>query len=218
MVPFAVFVESACDVAVTVTEDGRPATTVGAVYIAVPLPVDEIVPAVLGEIVQLTAVCDVLLTIAVKLCVDEGQPSPASFGHRLAPVGVIATLTGLLPPPQAIDSPNNTSVRHSAPIAPTFDAFRPTNPTTTTPAIGSVNGNHGGRLPARLCRRTLSPPPFGPEVVMLSVTGVGGDSGAPAESCAGLKTQFVVASSPQQANVTIDPKTVPGASGATVKE
>jgi hypothetical protein len=53
---------------------------------------------------------------------------------------------------------------------------------------------------------------------MLSVTRVGGDPGAPAESCAGLKTQFVVASSPEQANVTIDPKAVPGASGTTVKE
>jgi hypothetical protein len=224
MVLFAVFVKSACDVAVTVTEDGRPVATVGAVYIAVPSPVDEIVPAVLGKMVQLTAVCDALLTVAVKACVDEGHPSPASFGHRLAALGVTATPTGWLPLPllpQAMKKPSKASVGHSPEMAQTFDRFLPIRPTTTTLAIGNVNGNHGGRLSARLLRCTLlppSPPPFGPEVVRLSVTTVGGDPCTPKETCDGLKTQLVVSSSPEQENVTVEPKTVAGATGATVNE
>jgi hypothetical protein len=116
--------------------------------------------------------------------------------------------------PQAINRLINPSAKHRPTMAEYLETLRPVSPTITTPAIGNVNGSQGKRLSARWCGCTFAAPVFGPEVVMVSVTGV--DPLVPGID-AGLKMQLVVASSPEQANVTVAPKVVAGAIGATVK-
>jgi len=168
-------------------------------------------PAGLGEIDQLTAV--LLLTVAVNACVDVGHP--VLFGHRLAELGVTAdTLTDELLP-QAIRKPSSPTARHMPTTVEYLETFFPAKFTATKPAIGSVKGSHGRRLSAR----RLAPLTFGPEVVMVNVTGV--DPFVPGIDVTVVpeiwKRQAVVASRPEQASVTGEPKVVAGATGATVK-
>ena len=153
------------------------------------------------------------LAVAEKACVDEGHP--ALFGHRLTEPGVTAdTLTGVLLPPQAINRPSNTRAKHRPVTTEYLDTFRPASPSITTPAIGTVNGSQGRRLPARRGARMFAAAVFGPEVVMVSDTEV---DPFVAGIDAGLKIQLVVASSPEQAYVIVAPKDVAGATGVTVK-
>lgn len=100
---------------------------------------------------------ELLLTVAVNACVDEGHLSAASLGQRLDVDGLTATLTGLLPLLllQAINRPINTSVWHRPTTAEYLDVLRPTRPTITTPAMGSINGNQGDRW---RCPPSLSTP------------------------------------------------------------
>jgi hypothetical protein len=135
-----VLLESACEVAVIVTEAGRLAAMVGAVY----LPLVSIEP---DDAVQFTAVLVVLVTLAEKFAVCDGQP--ALFGYRLADAGLTVTITGLLPPPQAISNPSSTSDTHNPAATECFDTLRATSPAITMPAIGRAKGSHGDLLAAR---------------------------------------------------------------------
>jgi hypothetical protein len=201
--PLADLLESACDVAVTVTVDGSPEASVGAVY----TPLASIEPPPEGETDQLTAVFEALLTLAVNVCVCAGQPSAASFGNRFTAVlGLTVKLTGGLLPPHAISNPSNASETHSPAAAEYLDTLRPANPASTMPAIGSVTGSHGKRLSARRCKAAPAPV-FGPLVVMVSETGIPVAPAVPAAMDGGLKTQLaVVSGKPVQAKVTATPK------------
>jgi hypothetical protein len=85
-----VLLESAVDVAVTVTVAGF-GTVAGAVY----FPLESIEPAEAGEIDQFTPFCDVLSTVAEKVVVCAGQfVAPATLGYRFALEGVTDTVIG----------------------------------------------------------------------------------------------------------------------------
>ena len=84
-VAVALLLESACEVAVIVTVEGSPPAIVGAVY----FPAPSIDPA---DAVQFTVVLFVLVTLAEKFAVWEGQP--ALLGYKLANVGLTVTATG----------------------------------------------------------------------------------------------------------------------------
>jgi hypothetical protein len=173
-------------------------------------------PAGLGEIDQVTAVFELPVTVAVNACVATGQP--VLLGYRLAALGEIElTATGVELLPQAINSPINTTATPSPAAIEYLDHFRPTRPTITTPAIGNVNGSHGVRLSARFC--ILAPDVFGPEVVMVRVTGtVTGPPGVPAAMDAGLNTQTIVGSSPGQLKLTVAAKLLAPPAGVTLNE
>jgi hypothetical protein len=208
-----VLVVSAWDVAVTVIVAGSPAAIVGDVK----FPLASIdAPVGLGEIDQVTAVFELPVTVAVNACVADGQP--ALLGYKLAALGEIElTATGAELLPQAINRPISTSATPSAAPIEYLDHFRPARPTITTPAIGKVNGSHGIRLSARFC--ILAPDVFGPEVVMVRVTGtVTGPPGVPAAIEAGLNTQTIVGSRPGQLKLTVAAKLLAPPAGVTLNE
>lgn len=190
-VAVAILLASASDVAVTVTVAGL-GTVAGAVY----FPLASIEPDEAGEIDQLTPFCDVLSTVAENVVVCGGQfVAPTTFGYRLALAGETDTVIGGLLPPQAISKPSSTSDTHNPATAEYFHTLRPATPTSTTPAIGSVNGSHGERLLARCC--TAAPVPvFGPLVVMVICTSVAGEPAAifVGSACPVLKAQAKVVS------------------------
>lgn len=135
---------------------------------------DAIEPS-LGEIVQLTAVFEVLPTVAVNDAVDTGQF--VLLGHRVVVLELRAMLTGVVL--QAIKNPRSTSENSKRASVERCDTFRLTfpriRPSTATPAMGSVRGSHGEWLPDRLSARWRSSEPvpgFGPVDVMVIVTGV----------------------------------------------
>jgi hypothetical protein len=100
------------------------------------------------------------------------------------------------------------------PMAEYLDALRPTRPTMTRPAIGIVSGSHGERFSARLCCDAAAAVWFGPEVVMVRATVCVPE--VPAAIDGGLNTHPIVASSPEQANVTVAAKLGPNVTGVTV--
>jgi hypothetical protein len=132
-------------------------------------------------------------------------------------VTVTVTGGGELDPPQATMNPRTTSEKDKRAIADCFDTFLPafprSRPNMTTPAMGRVNGSHGGRLSAP--RRNSDPVPvFGPAVVMVIVTGVPVGEDVPAAIDVGVNTQLVFVSVGSagvklQPNVTAPAKEAP---------
>jgi hypothetical protein len=104
------------------------------------------------------------------------------------------------------------------PMPEYLDLLPPSVATITKPAIGIANGSHGERererFSARLCCNAGAAAWFGPEVVMVRATVC--VPAVPAAIDGGLNTHPIVASSPEQANVTVAANVGPNVTGVTV--